>query len=247
MKILFLDIETSPNVAHVWGIWQQNVSINQLMESSYTMCWAAKWHGESEVMFDSVYQSRPRTMIKRIHALIEQADMVVHYHGTSFDIPTLNKEFLLQGIPPPSPVKEMDLLRVVRRKFRFPSNKLDYVAQRLGLGKKYDHEGHTLWVKCMANDPKAWAEMEAYNRHDVVLLEKLYGKLLPWMSPGHLSHAVFAAAEVCPTCGCSKAHRRGYAYTGSGKYQRFQCQGCHAWYRGKLNLLSKGVKGRVAL
>jgi len=247
VKILYLDIETSPNVAHVWGIWQQNVSINQLLESSYTLCWAAKWKGDREVLFDSVFQSRPRTMIKRIHALIEQADMVVHYHGTSFDIPTLNKEFLLQGMAPPSPVKEMDLLRVVRKRFRFPSNKLDYVAQRLGLGKKYAHEGHTLWIKCMANDPKAWKEMEAYNRHDVVLLEKLYEKLLPWISPGHLSHAVFAVEAVCPTCGHPNAHRRGFAYTGTGKYQRFQCQRCHAWYRSKDNLIAKGTKGRVAL
>lgn len=52
MKILMLDIEVSPNTAHVWGLWQQNVSINQLMESSYTLCWAAKWHGTKEVMFE---------------------------------------------------------------------------------------------------------------------------------------------------------------------------------------------------
>ena len=70
MKVLFLDIETSPNVAHVWGIWQQNVSLNQLMESSYTMCWAAKWQGESKVHFDSVYNSSPKAMAKRVHALI---------------------------------------------------------------------------------------------------------------------------------------------------------------------------------
>ena len=245
MRILFLDIETSPNVAHVWGIWQQNVSLNQLLESSYTLCWAAKWQGESEVLFDSVYQSTPRRMVKGIHRLIEQADMVVHYHGTSFDIPTLNKEYLLHRLPPPSPVKELDLLKVVRGKFRFPSNKLDYVAQRLGLGKKYDHEGHTLWVKCMNDDPQAWAEMEKYNRHDVVLLEKLYGVLLPWMK-GHLSHSVFHGAACCPNCGNLPRQKRGYAYTGSGTYQRYQCSTCHSWYRGTDNL-NKGKEKRVAL
>jgi len=34
MQILLLDIETAPNTAHVWGLWNQNVSLNQLMESS---------------------------------------------------------------------------------------------------------------------------------------------------------------------------------------------------------------------
>ena len=31
MKILMIDIEVSPNTAHVWGIYDQNISINQLL------------------------------------------------------------------------------------------------------------------------------------------------------------------------------------------------------------------------
>ena len=86
-----------------------------------------------------------KTMPKGIHGLLNDADAVVHYNGTKFDIPTLNKEFLLHSFNPPSPYKQIDLLRVVRSNFRFPSNKLDYVAQRLNLGKKHEHEGHELW------------------------------------------------------------------------------------------------------
>jgi DNA polymerase elongation subunit (family B) len=163
MKILLLDIESSPNTAHVWGLWQQNVSINQLMESSYVLCYAAKWLGDEKIMFDSVHQSKPKAMLKGIHGLLNDADAVVHYNGTKFDIPTLNKEFLLHSFNPPSPYKQIDLLRVVRSNFRFPSNKLDYVAQRLNLGKKHEHEGHELWVKCMNGDKDAWKRMEKYN------------------------------------------------------------------------------------
>ncbi len=109
MKILLLDIETSPNTAHVWGLWQQNVSINQLMESSYVLCYAAKWLDNEEVLFDSVHQSKPKKMLKGIHGLLNEADAVVHYNGTKFDIPTLNKEFLLHSYNPPSPYKQIDL------------------------------------------------------------------------------------------------------------------------------------------
>ncbi len=167
MKILLLDIESSPNTAHVWGLWQQNVSINQLMESSYVLCYAAKWLGQKDVLFDSVHQSRPKTMLKGIHALLNDADAVVHYNGTKFDIPTLNKEFLLHHFNPPSPYKQIDLLRVVRSNFRFPSNKLDYVAQRLNLGKKHEHEGHELWVKCMNGDKDAWKRKRVIGRNRV--------------------------------------------------------------------------------
>lgn len=239
MKILLLDIESSPNTAHVWGLWQQNVSINQLMESSYVLCYAAKWYGEKEVMFDSVHQSRPKTMLKGIHGLLNDADAVVHYNGTKFDIPTLNKEFLLHSFNPPSPYKQIDLLRVVRSNFRFPSNKLDYVAQRLNLGKKHEHEGHELWVKCMNGDKDAWKRMEKYNIQDVVLLENLYGHLLPWIK-SHPNHNLFSDCHVCPNCSSSSLQRRGTAISATGTYQRYQCRSCGTWSQS-----TKSIKSSV--
>jgi uncharacterized protein YprB with RNaseH-like and TPR domain len=246
LKILFLDIETSPNTAHVWGLWNQTVGINQLLESSYVLCWAAKWADSDEVMFDSVHQSRPRLMVKRIHNLLEQADMVVHYHGSSFDIPTLNKEFISHKLAPPSPYKEVDLLKTVRKRFKFTSNKLDYVAHKLGLGKKHPHEGHSLWIKCMNNDPDAWAVMEAYNRQDVKILEQLYHRLLPWIK-NHPNLSAFHNRPCCPNCGSHKAHRRGYALTQAGKYQRYQCQTCHAWYRNAHREVQAVTQRRIGL
>ena len=231
MKILLLDIETSPNTAHVWGLWQQNVSINQLMESSYVLCYAAKWLGEDEVHFDSVHQSKPKAMLKGIHVLLDEADAVVHYNGTKFDIPTLNKEFLLHRYNPPSPYKQIDLLRVVRSNFRFPSNKLDYVSQRLGLGKKHAHEGHELWVKCMNGDKDAWKRMESYNIQDVVLLESLYSTLLPWIK-SHPNHNLYTDNTVCPTCSGTRLQKRGTAISITGTYQRYQCTDCGSWSQG---------------
>jgi DNA polymerase elongation subunit (family B) len=241
MKILHLDIESSPNTAHVWGLWQQNVSINQLMESSYVLCYAAKWQGEEDIHFDSVHQSKPKSMLKGIHVLLDQADAVVHYNGTKFDIPTLNKEFLLHGYNPPSPYKQIDLLRVVRSNFRFPSNKLDYVAQRLGLGKKHDHEGHELWVKCMNGDKDAWKRMEAYNIQDVVLLESLYDKLLPWIKT-HPNHNLYTDDVVCPTCSGHRLQKRGTAISSVGTYQRYQCKDCGSWSQS-----TKSVKRSVEM
>jgi DNA polymerase elongation subunit (family B) len=235
MKILLLDIETSPNTAHVWGLWQQNVSINQLMESSYVLCYAAKWLGAEDIYFDSVHQSKPKTMLKGIHALLDSADAVIHYNGTKFDIPTLNKEFLLTKLLPPSPYKQIDLLRVVRSNFRFPSNKLDYVSQRLGLGKKHSHEGHELWVKCMNGDKDAWKRMEDYNIQDVVLLESLYDNLLPWIKNAP-NRNLYQDITGCPTCGSHHLQKRGTAVSTTGTYQRYQCKDCGSWSQGTKSL-----------
>ena len=230
MKILLLDIETSPNLATVWGLFKQNIAINQLIESSHTLCWAARWYGEEVTYFDSVHRSTRKQMIKRIHAMLEEADAVVHYNGTKFDIPTLNKEFLLHGFRPPAPYKQVDLLKTARNQFRFPSNKMDYVAQQLKIGKKKAHIGHQLWLDCMNGDDAAWEMMEEYNVQDIELLESLYDKLRPWIK-GHINHSVFSGELVCPNCGSHKHQKRGFAVTRSLKYARRVCTDCGTWSR----------------
>jgi predicted RNA-binding Zn-ribbon protein involved in translation (DUF1610 family) len=244
LKILLLDIETAPNVVHVWGLWQQNVGINQILDSGYVMCWAAKWLGHDQIFFDSVKASGAKRMLEQVHALIEQADAIIHYNGNKFDIPTLNKEFLLHKMLPPAPPKQIDLLRVAKSQFRFPSNKLDYVAKALGVGQKIKHAGHELWIRCLANEEAAWKEMQEYNVNDVIILEAVYHRLLPWIK-NHpnvgLHHDV---NDVCPNCGSHHLERRGFSYTAAAKYQRYQCKACGTWSRGKTNEAMKHIVGQ---
>lgn len=230
MRILLIDLEVAPNLATVWGIWQQNISLNQLLESSYIMCYAAKWYGEPKMYFNSVHKSSKKQMLLDVHKMMDEADAIVHYNGNRFDIPMLHKEFLEENMPPPSPSKHIDLLQTARTKFRFVSNKLDYVAQRLGLGKKTDHEGHELWLKCMNGDRKAWKRMEEYNKNDVVLLEKVYDKFKGWIK-SHPNHNAFTdgTSIVCPNCSSHKLQKRGFAITSTKKYQRYQCMECGSW------------------
>lgn len=224
-----LDIETAPHLAAVWGMYDQNIGLNQLMKPGYTLCWAAKWHGDKEVMFDSVLSGH-RKMIRGVHKLLADADAVCHYNGTKFDIPTLNKEFLLMGLAPPAPYKQIDLLRTARSRFRLASNKLDFVASQLGLGHKETHKGFELWLECMAKKPEAWDVMERYNKRDVVLLEQVYDRLLPWIA-NHPNQSVYHGGACCPNCGSENAQARGFAVARTMRYQRFQCTDCGTWYR----------------
>lgn len=235
MKILLLDIETAPNIAYVWGLRKQNINPDMLVDSGYTLCWAAKWLGGDKVMFDSV-NSGMEPMLKGIYALLDEADVVVHYNGNKFDIPTLNKEFVQNGMLPPSPYQNIDLLHVTRKRFRFPSNKLDYVAQALELGGKHKHRGIALWIGCMAGDKECWNEMETYNVQDVWLLERVYYRLLPWIT-NHPNYAVFNHSDCCPNCGSTDGVKRGFSHTHNSKYQRFKCKSCGTWYRSRKPLL----------
>jgi len=196
------------------------------------MCWSAKWLGGEDVFYGSVRKGKGK-MLSRIYKLLEEADAVVHYNGSRFDIPTLNKEFLLAGKTPPSSFQEIDLLKTARNKFKFPSNKLDYIAQTLGVGSKTKHAGHQLWMDCLAGKQEAWAMMEEYNKNDVILLEKVYSKLLPWIK-GHPNVSLYQDDVSCTHCGSHNLVKRGFYYSKTVKYQRHRCSDCGAWSRNKL-------------
>ncbi len=243
MKKLLLDIETAPNIAHVWGLWDQTIGLNQLLASGYVLCWSAKWHGKKRILFDSVQESKPKVMLRRIHQLIHDADVVIHYNGKKFDMPTLNKEFLLYDMTPPSPVKQIDLCNVARARFRFPSNKLEYVAKALGVTPKVTQRkfaGHTLWTECMNGNASAWREMKKYNCGDVITLEDVYDKMLPWI-PSHPNHGLYGAKlkAVCPSCGSENVMRRGITRLKTNAYARFSCKDCGSWSRSPVADASK--------
>lgn len=246
MKILLLDIETAPNVVYTWGLFKQNISTKHIVASGYVLCWAAKWLDDPKVLFDSVKKSEPALMLGRIHKLLDMADVVITYNGTNFDLPTLNKEFVKHGFKPPAPYKQVDLYQVVKRVFRFESNKLDYVTKTLGQDGKVEHEGFQLWIDCMARKADAWKRMEEYNRGDVTELERLYKTLLPWIDR-HPNRQAFEGHQCCPNCGSEKYQQRGWAITTTLKYRRYQCSECRAWFRGNKTVSVRGDERLTAI
>lgn len=235
MRILFLDIETSPNIAHTWGIWNVNVGIDQIVKPGEVLCWAAKWHHSKEMYYMSRQDGR-QAMLVGIHELLHEADAVVTYNGKKFDIPWLMGEFAVEGMLPPAPFKQIDLLETTKKVFRFPSNKLQYVSRVLKIGEKVKTGGHELWTKVMAGDEAAWKKFEHYNKRDVLLLERAYKRILPYIK-GHPSHGTYLQEGkiVCYKCGSEHLQQRGFAYTQVNRYKRYQCMSCFSWNRGNAN------------
>lgn len=194
------------------------------------LCFAAKWAGDNDVLW---FHENDDSMIESAWHLLDAADVVCTYNGRRFDIPILNKEFILAGMGPPSPYQQLDLIQVMRQKFRFPSNKLEYVCDVLEVTPKRKTSGHGLWVRCMlGNDPAAWTEMEEYNKGDVISLEDVYYEIRPWIS-NHPSIGLYEDEAVtgCPRCpvGSGALKKRGFTYASSGKYQRYRCSNCGGW------------------
>lgn len=240
MKVLLVDIETTPIVADVWALWDQNVGLNQIHKPTRMLSFVAKWKDTETERFKPEFwpsknKSTHKKMIKRLHALLNDADVVVHFYGKKFDIPHANREFVELGLTPPSPYHQVDLKQEVSRNFKLPSNKLQYVATWLGFEGKVQHSGHSLWTRCIAGDPEAWTTMEEYNIQDVLLLEDVFNRLAPWIK-GIPNAALFVDDDntlgVCPSCTANNLRKEGTTAVGQSTYQRYQCRDCGKWSRG---------------
>lgn len=235
-KILYLDIENAPSLGWTWGPkWE--TSIIDMEADFYLLSFAWKWEDERKIhvlgLDDFPGFSRDRTndrqLTKALWRLMDEADVIVAHNGDQFDIKKSNTRFVTHGLPPPSPFKTIDTLKIARRVFRFDSNKLDDLGRCLGLGRKMPTEGFTLWQSCMRGDAAAWAKMKSYNVQDVALLVKVYKLLFTW-APNHPNIA--RREQSCPRCGSQEVQKRGFSYTLLKRKQRYQCMTCRGWYEG---------------
>lgn len=228
MRLLTIDIETSPHEVYAWGLNDQNIAINQIKKPGKILCFAAKWLDDSKVIFASAQEMTERQMIRLARDLLSEADGVIGWNSANFDVKWIQGQIVKHGLEPPSPFKHIDLLRTGRSKFKVASNKLDYWAQFLGIGCKAQTGGFDLWKKCMAGCPRAWAKMRRYNIQDTRLTEKVYYRFRPWIS-NHPNIGVFDGHHCCPSCGSGKIQSRGHYVTRSRRYAQAQCRSCFTW------------------
>lgn len=184
-------------------------------------------------------------MVRRAHELLSESDAVVTYNGDRFDLPTLNAEFSMLGMVPPTPYARIDLYKTVKKHFAYMSKSLGYVARELGTEQKLDNSGMALWLAVMRGDKDAQVAMRQYNLGDIAATESLYNRLLPWID-GHPSLALYAGDFCCPNCGGSSLRKEGFARTPTRAYQRYQCKACGKWSRDTRSTGSSLITGMGA-
>lgn len=239
----FFDIENGPSLGYFWGkLWE--TSILRVEQPWYMLSFSYKWLGEKKVYTHSLpeypgYNRNPEddsSLLRDLHKLFDEADVLIAHNGDRFDIRKSNARFIINGMTPPSPYKTIDTLKVARRYFHFESNKLNDLARYFGLGQKLVHTGFDLWARCMRKDPKAWDMMCRYNRHDIVLLEGVYQRLKPYMvnHPDLTLYTDKPDNPECPTCKSTHVTRQGFKVSRTRKYRQYKCQDCASWFQGAL-------------
>jgi predicted RNA-binding Zn-ribbon protein involved in translation (DUF1610 family) len=250
-RIITLDIETSPILAYVWGLFKQFVNLNQIHTDWSILSFSYKVLGEKKVYHHntggrgSSKVRDDRALLRLLWSVLDEADIVVAQNGVKFDMKKINARFLESGMPPPTPFKVVDTMLEARRIAGFTSNKLAWLSEVLTETPKSEHKlfpGFELWTECLADNPKAWAEMRKYNDIDIIATENVYLKLRPFIV-GHPNVASYNddTDPQCPKCGSKNLNSRGRALTQSGEYTRYQCKSCGGWARGRYtkNSISK--------
>ncbi len=245
-KILFIDIETAPLLSYTWGLWEQNVALNQIKSDWFILSVGSKWQGSDKVIYADQSKAKvledDKKLLQHVWRLLDEADIVIGQNSRRFDVKKLNARFIINGMQPPSSFKQIDTLELAKKHFSFTSNKLEYLADRINTKyKKLKHEefsGFEMWKEVLKGNQKAWKAMKTYNIYDVLSVEELYTKLIPWDSTLNFN---LYNDDLGTTCSCGSTHfnSKGYVYTPSGKFQRNKCMECGKETRDKINLLSK--------
>lgn len=240
-RILLWDIETTHNLAAVFRLNEEYIQPTNIIRERYVVCAAWKWLGEKKVHAVStldnpaLYKKDPhndRHVMEVLHKVLSSADVIVAHNGDSYDIKFTEGRMLVQGLDPLPPITKIDTLKIARNRFLLNANKLDYLGQLLGLGRK-KHTTPGLWLKVLNGSKAAVRDMVTYNKQDVELLEKVFLKLRPYME-NHISRGLFGKTG-CPRCGSHHIQSRGVHRAVTRIYNRFQCQKCGGWFRSMKN------------
>ncbi len=258
-KILFIDLETLPNKVLNFSLWQDSTPYVAVEKERTIICGCYKWLGQKKVhtisisqytsFDDDVYDDY--MVCQDLMKVILEADVVVYHNGKKFDRRFWNTRLLINGMDPMPKLIDVDTLKVARKHFYFNSNRLNDICETLGLGNKLATGGMSLWkrIACPTSyddQLKATYKMEEYCAQDIVLLEKLYVFLRPWMDNHPNLNLITGDADACPSCG--KKHtlktNPSWAYGSTLRYQRYRCEkskgGCGAWSKARVS--DKSVK-----
>lgn len=237
VRTLLYDIETAPNIAYVWGKYDQNVL--EYEQEWYILCFAYQWLDEgitrviTQFDFKKDFKADPSDdfrVVEKLHELFDAADVICAHNGNSFDQKKSAARFLYHGFDPPSPYRQIDTCREARKHFNFNSNKLGDLATTLGIGHKAETGGFKTWLSCMNGDKAAWLQMGEYNIQDVDLLREVYLRIRPWIT-NHPNVTMYEENDLdcCPRCGADAMTKQGLKRNKTTTVQQWKCSECGGW------------------
>lgn len=245
-RILYIDVENAPCIAAVFGRFNINLTQNNIIENGGQIISAVwMWEGSDKlhgvIMTPEEAKNRDDSrVIANIYEAIENSDIIVAQNGDRFDLPKFKTRCIVNGFPPPKKLRTVDTLKIAKQ-LGFPSNRLDALGDYLGVGRKIENSGISLWIECLKGNKKALDEMYEYNKQDVLLLRDVYMKIRAYDARHpNLGNYYNDENSRCTVCGSTNVYQTGNSvFTQVSEYSEVQCNNCGHRMRTRKNLKTK--------
>ena len=246
-RILFLDIESLTDLKAVMEVFPSLSDYPGLtLKASHNsiICFGYKWLDEKAKCIKAWdYRgwrknvNDDKLLVRDAMKIVNEADVIVTYNGKGFDAKFLLTRLVKNGYRPQELPIHVDMKNVVKKNFFLLNNRLKTVCKHFLDDNKKDHEGWPLWVKVGQRNKRAMKEMVDYNIQDVVVLEKLFKKMLPLINqiPNHNIYTD-GAYKCCVNCGSARLIKKGIRPTRTGKVREYQCKDCGKYSREKIKI-----------
>jgi DNA polymerase elongation subunit (family B) len=243
--VAVFDIETLPMRVETFSLWDQNIGVEQVIDSGMMLSWAGKYLGDGTIYSDIVSPSEAvnrdtKRISISIYEFLKNASAGIGHNLRSFDAKIINTEFLKNDIPLLR-YRIIDTLEIAKSNLRFDSNKMGYINRVLGIREKISNDGFPLWRRCGLGDEEALDTMADYNAGDVIATEELFLKLRPFIG-NTLNFSTYNLDSDELACHCGSINvklENSFWFTNTGKYSKYRCGDCGSLLRGKKNLLPK--------
>ena len=226
VRTLLYDLEVSPMLAWAYGpSYETRLLKIEQYQKIMSISW--RWLGDKKIQHMSLKNHEQIEIDTKIRDLLDEADIAVAHNGKRFDDRISRGAFLVAGLKPPSPFKNVDTKIMAKQIGMFPSNSLNDLCEMFGFGTKTKETYADLWYEAFVHhDNKSWNKMRIYNDQDVALLTVLYEKLLPYFNTHPNVANIAGKIDACPKCGGTRLHSRGVRKTNASTFRRYQCQDC---------------------
>jgi len=233
-KRLYFDIETAPNIGFFWQSgFKLNIGPQNIIKERAIICICYKWEEDKEthaLSWDS--KQCDKKMLSDFIKVLNTADEIVGHNGDKFDLAWVRTRCLYHKLDMFPTYTSIDTLKVARSKFKFNSNKLNYIATFLGIGQKIKTD-YDLWKDIvLKKDAKAMDKMIKYCKMDVVLLEKVH-KALSNHIPAKTHYGVIFGGYKgsCPECGSDDIIKKDRRILASGTIKIiYRCKTCGKYH-----------------
>src|ERR1041385_12729 len=130
------------------------------------------------------YDDPDKRIVKSMVDTLNEYDVITYHFGGYFDGPFARTRALLYNLPFPQygQVVQIDTWRLARNLLKLHSNRLEAVAEYLGVSTK-THLNPAIWRRATRGSIRDVNYILEHNKQDVITLEKVYNRLKEY-TPG---------------------------------------------------------------